>query len=253
MTRALAPFARPGIARDALELLLVGVAFLLYFVVRANVIERPDLALENARHIVDAEQALGIHAERAWQEAILDMRLVVRFVNFVYFWLDFPLIAGLGLLLYFRRRAQYTFTRDAILASGALALVVYALFPVAPPRLLPETGIIDTLQTLDNLSYQAQSTEFFVNPYAAMPSLHVGWAFLVAIGVVMAFPGNRMVLLLAVLHPILQWASTVFTGNHFFLDGVGGVVVAALGLGVASFMQTRGYPLLRAKLGLDAQ
>jgi membrane-associated phospholipid phosphatase len=250
-SRALVTLSEHRVARDVAELLLVALAFLLYFVVRANVIDRPDLALENARHVVDWEQALGIYVELDWQEAVLDERLIVRFFNFVYFWLDFPLIAALGLLMYFTRRRQYTFTRDAILFSGALALVSYALFPVAPPRLLPESGIVDTLQALDNFSYQAQSTEFFVNPYAAMPSLHVGWAFLVSIGVVRAFPGNRIVLLLAVLHPIAQWASTVFTGNHYFLDGVGGVVVALAGLGFATLMQQRGYTFMREKLGLE--
>jgi hypothetical protein len=251
----LAPLFEQRIYRDAGELILVALAFLLYFVVRANVIDRPDLAVENALHIVDAEKALGIYSELAWQEAILDSRLLVQFFNFVYFWLDFPLIAVLGLLMYWKRRRYYTFTRDAILFSGACALVVYALFPVAPPRLLPESSIIDTLQAYNNLSYQAQSTEFFVNPYAAMPSLHVGWAFLVAIGVVLAFGRGDLprwlritVIVLAVLHPIAQWASTVFTGNHFFLDGVGGLVAAVLGLAFAAFMQQRGYPGLRALL-----
>jgi PAP2 superfamily protein len=253
MRRLLAPFLRPGLPRDALELVLVALAFLLYFIVRANVIDRPDLAVENALRIVDLEKALGINVEADLQQAILDHRPVVRFFNFVYFWLDFPLIAVIGMLLYFRRRPQYTFTRDAILFSGALALVCYAMFPVAPPRLLPGSGVIDTLQALDNLSYQAQSTEFFVNPYAAMPSLHVGWAFLVSIGVVMAFPGNRVVLVLAVLHPITQWASTIFTGNHYILDGVGGVVVIAFGLAFAMFMQRRGYPALRRLAGLDTR
>ena len=150
-------------------------------------------------------------------------------------------------------RQPYLTTRDAILASGAFALVSYALFPVAPPRLLPESGIIDTLQALDNLSYQAQSTEFFVNPYAAMPSLHVGWAFLVAIGVMLAFPGNRLVRVFAVLHPLTQWSSTIVTGNHYFLDGVGGLLAAALGLAVALFMQRRGYPWLRDRLDLSRE
>ena len=153
-------------------------------------------------------------------------------------------------LLYFRRRAHYTFTRDAILFSGALALISYSLFPVAPPRLLPGAGILDTLQALDNLSYQAQSTQFFVNPYAAMPSLHVGWAILIAIGMFRAFPGNRLVIVFALIHPIVQWSSTVFTGNHYLLDGVGGVVVACLGLTAATFMQRHGYALLSARLGL---
>jgi hypothetical protein len=228
----------------ALELALVALAFLAYFVVRANVVDRPDLALANAREIIEAERSLGIFAEPSWQRAVLDDRLVVRGFNFVYFWLDFPLIALLGLYLYFTSRPHYTFTRDAILVSGALALVSYALFPVAPPRLLPESGLIDTLQTFNNLSYQAQSTHFFVNPYAAMPSLHVGWAVLLAAGVCRAFPGNRAVLLLALLHPLTQAASTVFTGNHFFLDGAGGLLAAALGLAGAYAMRRWGYSAL---------
>jgi hypothetical protein len=229
-------------------LLLVALAFLLYFVVRANVIDNPELALRHARHVIEAEKSLGILHEYDWQQAIIDHRLPVRFFNFVYFWLDFPLIAALGLLMYWKRRRQYTFTRDAILASGAFALVCYYLFPVAPPRLVPELGIIDSLQAFSNLSYQAQSTSFFVNPYAAMPSLHVGWAVLIAIGVGWAFGSWKPVLLLCVMHPLIQWTSTVVTGNHFFLDGVGGLAAATFGLGVAYSLQRWGYPGLRRLL-----
>jgi hypothetical protein len=237
-------------ARDLAELALVALAFLLYFIVRANVVDRPELALANAREIIEWERALGIYAEAEWQRAILDERLLVRSFNFVYFWLDFPLIAGLGLYLYATKRQHYTFTRDAILFSGAVALVAYNLFPVAPPRLLPEAEVIDTLQLYSNLSYQSQSTSFFVNPYAALPSLHVGWALLLSIGVVRAFPGNRLVLGLAVLHPLAQTASTVFTGNHYFLDAAGGVLAAALGLAFAIAMQRWGYAMLRRWLGM---
>jgi hypothetical protein len=230
--------------RELGELTLVALAFLLYFVVRSNVIDRPELALANARHIIDVESALELQHELSAQDAIMGSRLAVRFFNFVYFWLDFPLIAGVGLLMYFRRRAEYTFARDAILFSGACALVAYSLFPVAPPRLVPETGMVDTLQAFNNLSYQAQSTSFFVNPYAAMPSLHVGWAVLLAIGVWLAFPDNRMVRVLAILHPLTQWASTVVTGNHFWIDGAGGLMAAVLGLAFAIVMQRWGYAAL---------
>ncbi|MGE0686857.1 MAG: phosphatase PAP2 family protein [Dehalococcoidia bacterium] len=199
--------------------------------------------------MIDAEKSLGIFHEYAWQQAFIENRLAVKFFNFVYFWLDFPLIAALGLLMYWKRRRQYTFTRDAILASGAFALVCYYLLPVAPPRLVPELGIIDSLQAFNNLSYQAQSTSFFVNPYAAMPSLHVGWAVLIAIGVAWAYGGTwRPVLLLCLLHPLTQWTSTVVTGNHFFLDGAGGLVAAAFGLAVAYAMQRWGYPRLQRLL-----
>ena len=238
------------LVREAGELLLVVLAFLLYFVVRANVIDRPELALANARDLVAVERALGIFVEPAWQSWSLEREASVRFFNSVYFWLDFPLIAVLGLFLYFRRRQAYTFTRDAILFSGAVALICYALWPLAPPRLLPEIGVIDTLQAFDNLSYQAQSTSFFVNPYAAMPSLHVGWAFLTSLGVAMAFRRNVFVLGAVALHPLAQWASTVFTGNHFILDGVGGVAVAAIGVAFAVAMQRWGYERVRRLIGV---
>jgi len=241
---------RSRLWRDLGEIGLVALAFLLYFVVRANVVDRPEAALANARALVDVERGLGIYVEASWQAWVLDADLAVRFFNFVYFWLDFPLIAALGLFLYFNRRRQYTLTRDAILISGGLALIFYFALPVAPPRLLPEAGVIDTLQAFNNLSYQAQSTQFFVNPYAALPSLHVGWAFLIALGAAWAFPGNRLVLGLAGLHVTAQAASTVLTGNHYFLDGAAGIGVAALGLFGALFMQRRGYAYLGRALGM---
>src|SRR2546423_1060482 len=244
--------------RELGELVLVALAFLLYFVVRANVIDRPDLALSNARHVINIESALRLQHELDLQDAAMGSRLpageaglAVRFFNFVYFWLDFPLIAGVGLVMYFRRRPQYTFARDAILFSGACALVSYFLFPVAPPRLVPETGLLDTLQAFNNLSYQAQSTSFFVNPYAAMPSLHVGWAVLIAIGVALAYRRLRPVPLLALLHPLAQWSSTVATGNHYLLDGLGGVVAAVLGL-VLSQTTTPPCSMLCTRFSLGA-
>jgi membrane-associated phospholipid phosphatase len=248
-SRRLAVLLDHPVFRSAGELVLVALAFLLYFVVRANVVDDPELALRHARNVIDLEKDLGIFHEYDWQQAIIEHRLIVRFFNFVYFWLDFPLIAVVGLFMYFKRRRQYTFTRDAILASGAFALVCYYALPVAPPRLVPETGIFDTLQAFNNLSYQAQSTSFFVNPYAAMPSLHVGWSVLLGIGVALAF-GRRYpwVLVLCLLHPLTQSASTVFTGNHYFLDGAAGLVAAAFGLGVAYSLQRWGYPWLTRRL-----
>ncbi len=230
--------------RDAGELVLVALGFLLYFVVRANVVNDTATALAHARDVVKIEQTIGIDREAAFQGGILGSRFLVKVFNAVYFWLDFPLISVVGALLYVVRRRQYTFTRDALLFSGGVALIIYGLFPVAPPRLLPDTGVLDTLQRYSHLSYQAQSTQFFVNPYAAVPSLHVGWAFLLSIGVIWAFWPNRLVVALAVIHPFAQAASTVLTGNHFFFDGIVGLGVASTGLAFAVAMQRWGYPAL---------
>ena len=61
----------------------------------------------------------------------------MRLFNFIYFWLDFPLIVAVGFWLYFFRRHEYTVARDALLLSGAIASSIYNLFPVMPPRLVP--------------------------------------------------------------------------------------------------------------------
>jgi membrane-associated phospholipid phosphatase len=110
-------------------------------------------------------------------------------------------------------------------------------------------GLLDTLQIYNNASYQAQSTEFFVNPYAAMPSLHVGWAVLVALGVTRAVPGSRIVIVLVLAHVVAQSTSTVFTGNHYFIDWAGGLVAAGGGIAFAVFMQRRGYRWLQQATG----
>src|SRR5580765_5946650 len=116
--------------REAGELTLVALAFLLYFIVRANVLNHADVALAHSHDLFRIERSLGLDPELRLQHWTLESRLAVRFFNFTYFWLDFPLIAAVGLVMYFQRRRQYTFARDAILFSGALALVAYALYPV---------------------------------------------------------------------------------------------------------------------------
>ncbi|MSQ41723.1 MAG: hypothetical protein EXR65_01610, partial [Dehalococcoidia bacterium] len=176
--RATSP-RRAGLAWwDLGELALMALGFLLYFVVRGAVVDRAGVAMAHAREIVRLQGALGLWVEPQIQTWVLLFDPLVRAMNFVYFWFDFPLIVGIGLVLFWRRRSHYTLLRDALLISGAIALVLYWTFPVAPPRYLAEWGFIDTMERYSQFSYQAQSVRGFVNPFAAVPSLHVGWAAL---------------------------------------------------------------------------
>ena len=233
---------RHRVFRDVSEIGLVALAFLLYFVVRGSVVDRDDEALRNAGNIIDLQRTLGFFWEPDLNSAILNYGALIQLFNAIYFWMDFPLIVAIGLWLYFSgRRHQYTVARDALLASGAIALVVYQLFPVTPPRLLPpEFGFVDTLAEYSRLSYQAQSTELFVNPYAAVPSLHYGWAVLVG-GVLFWTTSNIWLRALAVFLPIGQLAATLFTANHYMLDAMAGLVVALMGLLIAMALQRWGY------------
>ncbi|MGB2693651.1 MAG: phosphatase PAP2 family protein [Dehalococcoidia bacterium] len=248
--RLLDTISERRVYRDVFEIGLVALAFLLYFLVRGSVVDRDAEALAHATRVIEIERALGFFWEPSLNSAILGNEALIQFFNAVYFWLDFPLIVALGLWMYFfGHRHQYTVTRDALLASGAIALVVYHLFPVTPPRLLPPDasfGFVDTLEKYTGLSYQAQSTQPFVNPYAAMPSLHYGWALLVG-GVLFWTTKNVWLRGLGIIWPIAQFTAIVFTANHYILDAFAGLVVALMGLLVALALQRWGYAaILRA-------
>jgi hypothetical protein len=240
--------------RDLLEAALVAFGFLLYFLVRGSVIDRPHQAFDNALDVIDVQRWLGIFWEPDMQGWIIDNRFLIQVSNYVYFWLHFPLIVLFGLVLYFFDRRKYTFLRDAFLASGAISLIVYGLYPVAPPRLLPELAeqfrvvldadlqaFVDTMNVHLGYGYQAQSMRPFVNPYAAMPSLHFGWDFLLGIGIIWAFRRHPFIWPLGVALPVMQIFAIVLTANHFLLDGLAGMAVCLLGLLIAAALQRWAY------------
>jgi hypothetical protein len=257
-------FAAPFSRRDLLEGALVGIAFLLYFGVRGAVVDRPEAAYWHARDVIDAQRWLGIFWEDNLNDWASGHKLVAQAMNLVYFYLHFPLIIAFGIWLYFFRRHRYTLTRDAFLASGAIALVIYWLYPVAPPRELPELaarfdpnappyiiGFLDTMQEYLGYAYDTQSTRTFVNPYAAMPSLHFGWDLLLGIAIIRAFWGERWLWIMApvgVAMPILQIFSITLTANHFFLDALAGGIVAIAGIGLALAVERWVYPWIGDRL-----
>lgn len=226
---------------DLMEIGLVALGFLAYFLVRGSVVDRTGDALANARAIIDIQKSAGLLFEPALNSWTLAAKWRVDFVNFVYFWLDFPLIVAVGLVMFFRSRFHYTLLRDALLISGAFALVVYFAFPVAPPRYLPEWGFIDTLEEFANLSYQAQSLQPFVNPFAAVPSLHVGWSVLLTAVLFMATT-NRAVRTAVLFVLAAQTFAVMATANHYLFDALVGTAVSLVALIVAMWLQSAGYP-----------
>ena len=237
--------SRRGLAWfDLIEIGLVALGFLLYFLVRGAVVDRTSQAMRNADWIIDLQESIGLFVEPDVNRWAVQSELLVRLFNYTYFWLDFPLIVAVGLLMFWRRRTFYTLLRDALLISGGFALILYWSFPVAPPRLVPGYGFVDTLARYSDLAYQAQSTAPFVNPYAAVPSLHVGWSVVLAI--VVFWATDRWWLRIGALTVmVLQSVSVVATANHYILDGVVGAAVSLAGLGIAVWLQRAGYPAIR--------
>lgn len=240
-SRWLSPaFALPEgrVGRFLFELLLILVAYFSYHLVRGAVNGRVEDAFINAAGLIRLEQSLGIFWEVQLQGLILSNAFLIDFFNWVYIWGHIPIVGALAFWIYFFRRHYFARYRNAFLISGAIGLVFYVTLPVAPPRMLPEVGFVDTV-TLYNNAYRVLQPPAFVNQYAALPSLHFGWNLLVTIAVVRYAP-IPAVRTLVVLVTAAMAVSIVVTANHFILDAIGGAVVALVGLLLASRLRRRG-------------
>lgn len=213
------------------EVGIVTLAIALYFFVRGLMITRADLAEENARWLIDVQRWLGIFQEPAIQEWVLQHGWLVRASNAVYIYGHWPVLVTTLVWLVWKRRDQFPIYRTALLVSGAIGLVFFVAFPMAPPRFLPDLGFVDTV-TVHTNAYRVLQPPAFTNQYAAMPSLHVGWNLLMGIAIYRAAPA-RFWRVFAIVMPLAMYAATVLTANHFVLDGIVGSLVALAGLGVA--------------------
>jgi hypothetical protein len=180
------------------------------------------------------------------QSWLIDHSWAVRLFNQIYFWGHMPLVLVIAVWLWVRHRHNYILARNAFLASGAIGIVIYWAVPVAPPRLMPELGIVDTMAVYDRLGYNAQQTKAFVNPYAALPSLHFGWSLLLA-AVAGWVGGTRWHWAFGGVWAVAMFVAVVLTGNHFILDAVAGAAVSFLGLLIALLLDRR-WPAVFARI-----
>ncbi|TDD97559.1 phosphatase PAP2 family protein [Jiangella asiatica] len=232
--RALAPrraARKPRVVMAVREIAFLVAAALAYSLVRGVTSDRVDAAFRNAEDVISFEKSLGIHVETELQGLILDHGWAVDLANGFYIYGYWPVFVLTLIWLIVRRPVAYPFYRNALLASGALSLVIFALYPLAPPRFLPWHGFVDTV-TLEATTYREMNSPTFVNEYAAMPSLHFGWILLLGIALV-ALARHFVVRIIGAVMPVLMFAAIVLTGNHYVVDAlVGGAVVVA-GLGIA--------------------
>src|SRR4030042_2706008 len=165
------------------DLALIVVAFVLYYLVRGAVVERAGEATSRAIRLVEFEESVGVFWEGQMQAWVMSSEIAVRVFNGIYVWAHFPLVAAIGLWLFFFHRSQFIVFRNAFLISGGVGLILFNLFPTAPPRLLFwGYGLIDTVAAYSPVNYDMQPAAF-VNQYAAMPSLHFGWNLLLGLAI----------------------------------------------------------------------
>ncbi|MFD7937710.1 phosphatase PAP2 family protein [Streptomyces sp. NPDC054950] len=218
--------ARPPIVR---ELLLVAGLFLVYKLGRQLAAGHTGEAFRNAHDVWHVERLLRLPREDSVQALLLHGDTLVKVANTYYATVHFPATLAFLVWLYLRRPAHYVWARRVLAAVTAAALVLHLALPLAPPRMLTATGLIDTARVYGPSVYGPPRTDHLSNQFAAMPSLHFGWALMVAIGLVVATRSRWRWLWL--LHPLLTLLVIVGTANHYWLDAI--VAGALLGLALA--------------------
>ncbi len=231
------PLPQGHVTRLLFEIGLIGIAYVLYQLVRGIIEGQVEIAYSNADSLIRFERSLGIFWEVQLQGLIISHEVLVDFFNWVYIWGHLPVIGILAIWIYVFKRNIFARYRNAFLISGAIGLVFFVTLPMAPPRFLAEVGFVDTI-TLYDEAYHALQHPAFVNQYAAMPSLHLGWNLLVGIAL-FETTKHWAVKVFALLLPLSMLAGIIFTGNHYFLDAVAGVAVALVALWLAGQLNKR--------------
>lgn len=209
--------------------LLIGAA-LLYFGVRGLTETDVGRAIAHGNDLLRFEGTFGLDIEAALQQSVVDNRVLVTIVNWIYIWGHWPVIIGTLVWLQQKRRLEYLKLRNALFVSGAIGLVIFAFYPVAPPRLL-SGDLVDTVSEYST-SYRVLQPPSLVNKYAALPSLHVGWNLLVGM-FVWRNARTPVMRLFGAVSPALMITAVVLTANHYIVDALAGASLALFGLWIA--------------------
>jgi hypothetical protein len=148
----------------------------------------------------------------------------VRAANYYYDTMHLTLMLIFLIWLWIRHRDRYPFFRNMIVAFTGMSLLIQ-MIAVAPPRLIGGTGLVDTA-ALYGQSVYATIGSGIADQYAAMPSIHVGWAVLISLAVVMCSPSRWR--WLALLHGVITIFVVVATANHYWLDGIAACALLVL-------------------------
>ena len=203
----------------------------LYEVVRGAGGENVETAMSHTADIVAVEQALGVYVERGVQHAFEGIPFAPALLGLLYVLLHFAGTTVALVWIHRRHRERFPLVRTTFVAATALALVGYVFFPAAPPR-LAELGFSDTVTSSTGLDLSSDLLGALYNPFAAVPSLHFGYALIVGVALV-TIARRRAVRIAGALYPVAMLLIIVATGNHFFVDAALGGLAVVVGWLVA--------------------
>jgi type IV secretory pathway TrbD component len=217
------------------QLALLAAAYWTWRHARGAVDGSMSLSFSHARNLVDAERSLGLLIEPSVQHWAVDAGWPAEVARWGYANLHFKGSCLMLAVLYFRHRGSFGFVRNAVFAAMAISVLGYALFPTAPPRFLPELGLDPSSAVTGNDPQLSAPGDSLFNPFAAVPSMHVGLSVILACSLGMLV---RPLALRAALfaYPLMMTYVVIASGNHFWLDAVFGLATAALAVGAAAVL-----------------
>jgi hypothetical protein len=226
---------------DALRQLgLFAGAYYAYRIVRGIVDGEVTAAFAHSRSLVGLERGMHLFFEPQLQHWALRSSFIVHIADWTYVNSHFVVTTTFLIWLYLARNHAFYYVRNMFMVGMGLALVGYVVFPAAPPRMLPEWGFTDTVS--DFVGQAGSNTaSVLYNPYAAVPSMHVAFALMIAVPAIMVVR-SRVLKVMWSFYPLLITFVVMVTANHFWIDAAFGILVAGVSAYVAREVLARARP-----------
>ena len=222
--------------RGSIEIATLIALYAVYELVRGQGHATVAAARAHTDWIVGLERHLHVFGERAVQNAADAVPGLPTLLGIAYIALHFAGTTAFLVWLYRRHRERFALVRNTLIAATGIALTLYVVFPVAPPR-LAALGFVDTVSHSAKVNLSSDALGSLYNPFAAVPSLHFGYALLVGVTIA-ALARRTWVRLLALSYPLVMLVVIVATGNHFFFDAAAGGLAIGAGYVIASWVDS---------------
>jgi hypothetical protein len=192
--------------------------------------------MTHGAQVINWEQSTHTFFEPSVQAFFLPAHWTIDLANQLYLNAQFSIALGFLVWLYLFRNQSYYFVRNMFVVSMCLALIGYIGYPTAPPRMFPEHGFVDTITDFSNVNHDSTLAKVFINPYAAVPSMHCAFAMMIGATGVMVCRHWWSKALWAFWPILITWV-VIVTANHYWVDAALGAVVA----GVSAVLATSAF------------
>ncbi len=222
------------------ELGIIALGYWLYSLGRNAVPEQESIARRHGRSVQHLQDLLHLNFELSVNHFVARTEWLAQIMNYYYATLHFIVTIGVMVWLFVRRPHIYRGARTVLFATTLIALVGFYLYPLAPPRLLPQYSYVDTLLKFHTWGSLADpKIAEHSNQFAAMPSLHIGWSLWAGLALFMC--ARRLwVRVLGLIYPVTTLMVIVGTANHFIIDAVGGAAIITAAFGIQWLLSGRG-------------